>query len=124
MTSNTPSSGTVSYTVAANPTGLPRTGLITIAGQILTVSQDAAPCAFTISPSNWVHRAISETGQVSVATLVGCSWNAQTTTDWITIVSGNGSGTGTFSYIVAPNTTATGRSGVITVMDKVFTVSQ
>jgi hypothetical protein len=34
-------SGTVSYTVAANATQSPRSGSLTIAGQALTVSQDA-----------------------------------------------------------------------------------
>src|SRR5207247_396278 len=45
---NTPSSGTVNYTVSANPTHLVRTGSVFIGNQTLTVVQDAAPCAFTL----------------------------------------------------------------------------
>ncbi|MDX6575897.1 MAG: hypothetical protein QOE96_1850 [Blastocatellia bacterium] len=36
-------SGTVTYSVAANPISSPRSGTITIAGQFFTVNQDAAP---------------------------------------------------------------------------------
>ncbi|MDX6405868.1 MAG: hypothetical protein QOH70_3323 [Blastocatellia bacterium] len=36
-------SGTVSYSVAANPISSPRSGTMTIAGQFFTVNQDAAP---------------------------------------------------------------------------------
>ena len=40
----------------ANPTGLARTGLVTIAGQILTVSQDAAPCTYALGFTNVSYR--------------------------------------------------------------------
>src|SRR5262249_41031711 len=42
--------GTVGYSVAAN-TGAARTGSITIAGQMLAVSQ-GAPCTYAINPTN------------------------------------------------------------------------
>src|SRR5438270_14059013 len=48
IASNTPASSTVSYTVAANPTHLTRTGLVFIGNQTLTVTQDSAPCTNTL----------------------------------------------------------------------------
>jgi hypothetical protein len=38
-------SGTVSFTVAPNTTGAARTGTLTVAGRIVTITQDAAPTA-------------------------------------------------------------------------------
>src|SRR5207237_10703116 len=71
-TSNTPSSSTVAYTVAANPTHLARSGTINISGQVLTITQDAANCTYTLgfNSSNYGPAAISDT--VSVGTLTGC----------------------------------------------------
>ncbi|MFH2124345.1 MAG: peptidoglycan DD-metalloendopeptidase family protein, partial [Pseudomonadota bacterium] len=44
--------GTVSVTVASNTTGSPRTGTITIAGSSFTISQSAASCSYSISPTS------------------------------------------------------------------------
>jgi hypothetical protein len=45
--------GAVNYTVAANTTGAQRTGTITIAGQIFTVTQDGNNCpAITVNPTS------------------------------------------------------------------------
>src|SRR4029079_18395196 len=48
--------GTVSYSVAANPTTSARSGLVTISGpssfSLFTVNQDGIPCSFTISPTS------------------------------------------------------------------------
>src|SRR5258706_252746 len=44
--------GTATYAVAANATTSSRTGTLTIAGQTLTVTQDAAPCTYAISASS------------------------------------------------------------------------
>ena len=44
--------GTVGYTVQPNATALQRTGTINVAGQIFTVSQAGANCAFGLTPSS------------------------------------------------------------------------
>ena len=44
--------GTVSYTATANTTTSPRSATLTVAGQSVTVAQDAAACSFTVSAAN------------------------------------------------------------------------
>src|SRR5205085_2169834 len=45
-------SGTVSYTVASNITGLARSGVVTIANLALSLTQDAAPCTYALSTNS------------------------------------------------------------------------
>ena len=49
-----PSSGTgnVSYSVAANNTYSTRSGTITVSGSVFTVTQEALPCTYSLSPSS------------------------------------------------------------------------
>ena len=44
-------SGTVGYSVAANPDADSRTGTMTIAGETFTVTQDGISCTYSISPT-------------------------------------------------------------------------
>src|SRR5207249_336987 len=82
---NNTNSGIVTYSVQANPTGLARTGLVTIAGQILTVSQDAAPCAYNLGFNSINYGFGSTNHQVSMTTLTGCVWTAVSGINWITV---------------------------------------
>ncbi len=119
-------SGTVALTIAAN-TGLERTGTVTIAGQIFTVRQAAAPpppCTYTLSASEQAVAAAGGPVTVGVTTAAGCAWTATTTADWITITSGAaGSGSGTVALTIAANT-GLDRSGTVTIAGQVFTVNQ
>jgi hypothetical protein len=105
--------GTVTYNVASN-TGGARTGTITIAGQTFTISQAAAACTYSVTPTSVSLPASGGTGAVSVTTGAGCSWGSFSSTPWIT-VSGSGPGSGTVGYAVAANTTGLSRSGTILV---------
>lgn len=118
-------SGTVGYTVAANP-GAARTGSITIGDQILVVIQDAVggSCAFSISPTGQLFGGAGGTGSIKLTTQVGCDWTASTTETWININSGSsGTGSGTVNYTIAAHV-GPPRSGTITVAGLTFTVSQ
>ena len=54
-----------------------------------------------------------------------CSWNAATTTSWITITAGgSGSGNGTVNFTVAANSTGLPRAGTLVVAGQTVTVSQ
>ncbi|MGA1346126.1 MAG: BACON domain-containing protein, partial [Ilumatobacteraceae bacterium] len=85
--------GTIAYSVAANPTAIERSGAITVAGQVLTVTQAGIPCAFTsLLPATAVLPASGGTGSVGVGTNGGsCAWQATSSASWLTITSG-GSG--------------------------------
>jgi hypothetical protein len=118
-------SGTVSYTVAANP-GAARVGTITVGGQTFTVNQGAAGgvCSFSILPTSQSFPGTGGAGTVAVTTQVGCAWTASTAAGWITIDSGSsGTGSGIVAYTVAPHV-GPPRSGIITIAGLTFTVNQ
>src|SRR5204862_789046 len=84
---NNTNSGSVSYSVEANPTAIPRAAIIRIAGQDFTVEQDGAGCAFTLTTNSATHSAAPATNSVAVSTLVGCSWLVENSNSWIIIQS-------------------------------------
>ena len=120
--------GTVALTIAAN-TGVERTGTVSIAGQIFTVRQAAAPptpptCTYTLSASEQAVAAAGGPVTVGVTVAAGCAWTATTTADWITITSGAaGNGNGTVALTVAANAGAE-RTGAVTIAGQIFTVRQ
>ncbi|MEO7273532.1 MAG: BACON domain-containing carbohydrate-binding protein, partial [Vicinamibacterales bacterium] len=114
--------GTVQFSAAAT-TGGPRSGLLTVAGQTVTVNQDNG-CAFAIAPGSATIAAGGGSGSVSVTTSAGCAWTATSNAPWITIGSGSsGSGTGTLQYTAASTTGGT-RSGTLTIAGQTFTLTQ
>jgi hypothetical protein len=119
-------SGVVTYTAAANTTTSARSTTLTVAGQSITVTQDAAPCTFTVSPMNPPSLAAGGgSASVSVTAASGCAWTASEAASWLTIVSGaSGSGNGTVSYTATANTTTSSRSATLTVGGQSVTVTQ
>lgn len=136
--------GSVSYVLHVN-TGAARTGTMTIAGQTVTITQDAAPvtppvpptpptpppptptpsCAYAVQESAQQFDYRGGNGGFSVsASRSDCPWNAVANVAWIAITGGSpGSGNGTVSYLVAGNAGAA-RTGTISVAGKTVTVKQ
>lgn len=121
--------GTVSYSVQAN-SGAARSGTISIAGQTFTVNQAAAApppppaCTYALSSNSQNVAFGGGTGNVNVTTGSTCAWTATSNAAWITVTAGaSGTGNGTVSYLVSPNTGAA-RSGTITIGGQTFTVNQ
>jgi hypothetical protein len=114
--------GTVGFTVA--PTAGPaRTGTVTIAGQVLTVTQSPG-CSFDVSPATQPVDASGGTRTISVNAASGCAWNAISNVDWITVTAGSsGNGAGTVTISVAP-TSGPSRSGTLTIAGQTVTVTQ
>jgi hypothetical protein len=116
--------GSVGYSIAANASSSQRTGTMTVATQIFTVTQTGSVCSFSISPTGQSFASTGGTGSVTVTGAVGCSWTAGSNPAWITITSGtSGSGNGTVNYSVASNGGGP-RNGTITIATQAFTVSQ
>jgi hypothetical protein len=128
-TSSGSGTGRVTFTVLAN-TGDARSGSIRLDGQTLTVRQDGVDiplCTYTLSGSGYSFSAAGGTGSVTVTTQPGCAWSAQTLIDWITIQPPSGFvGSGTATYMVAPNTLGTGRGGTgeLRVANRTIAVTQ
>ncbi|HKP86315.1 MAG TPA: PQQ-dependent sugar dehydrogenase [Blastocatellia bacterium] len=119
---------TINFAVRENFTGNPRTGLIRVGGQSVTIVQDgsATPdCVFTLNPRFRNFNAGGGTGSINVIVEDRCAWSATPSTSWITITSGSvGTGNGAVNYSVAANTTGVSRKGTITIGDKVFNIKQ
>ena len=118
--------GTVTVLVAPNSNASARSGTATVANNTFTVNQAAAPaCTFSIAPGSASVSAGGGGGSINVTTQSGCSWVAVSNDSWITVTSGNlGSGNGTVTFTVAPNTSTFSRTGSMTVAGKQFLISQ
>jgi hypothetical protein len=115
----------VPFSVAANADPAGRKGDIIVGGQQVGITQDAAPCVFTVSPRNDSINADGGRKSLSVtANSSPCAWTAQSNADWLTIVSGaQGTGNGQVTY-EARGTTGPTRSGTLLVAGQAVTITQ
>jgi hypothetical protein len=117
--------GSVTVTVAPNGGG-DRNATATIAGQVFSVTQTAAPppCTYSLSPTNQAFTSDGGSGTITVTTGSGCAWTATTDRDWITFTSAaSGVGPGTVTFQVGVNTGGN-RDGNIKVATENFKVTQ
>ncbi|MBO1319593.1 BACON domain-containing protein [Acanthopleuribacter pedis] len=129
ITSGATGTGTadVAFSVAANTATTSRVGTIQVADQVFTVTQAAGvACTYTLDPVTETFTSTGGSGTFSVTTNAQtCDWTATTQFNWISLpVNATGTGDGSVTYTVAPNTTSAARTGVIQVGDQIFTVEQ
>jgi len=115
--------GQVNYTVAANSTGVDRTGTMTVAGKTVTFTQSGSGCPVTVTPTSVTVPSIGQTSALAVTTGTSCSWSAVSNVSWITVTSATGSGIGQVNYTAAKNTGAA-RTGTLTVGGQTVTFTQ
>lgn len=114
--------GSAGYTVRPNTTAALRTGTLNVAGQIFTVTQQAANCTFNLTPSSATVPVGGGSGSFEVAS--ACSWTATTTAGWVTLSGTSGTGAGNVGWTAAPNTTTQARTATIVVGTASFTITQ
>ena len=113
--------GSVSFNVAATTTA--RTGTLTVAGQTVTVTQAAASCVYTVTPTSVSAPSTGNTFSLSVTSGTSCSWTAVSNVSWITVTAGaSGSAIGSVTFTVAATTTP--RTGTLTVAGRTVTVTE
>ena len=123
--SNGAGSGTVTYSVEANPSPNQRAGALMIEDQIFLVTQDGIVCSYGLSITSQVHSAAVETNAIDVSTTSLCPWSVENTNQWISILSGsNGLGNGTVIYSVARNESLSERTATLLVAGQIFSVTQ
>lgn len=82
-------------------------------------------CTYTLNPTGIGIGHSGGSRSFNVITQEGCAWTAFTNQPWITITGGaSGTGNGTVTFTAASNFSDQQRTGIITVNDQVFTVSQ
>jgi len=117
--------GTVSFTVAPN-TGASRSGTLLVAGQSVTITQEAgAGCSYALSAPGQNFPFAGGVGSVVVSAAPECAWAATTSDPFIRILFASaGQGTGTVNFTVAANGQASSRGGSINIGGQIFTVTQ
>jgi hypothetical protein len=118
--------GSVLYSVAANPDGLTRQGSIAIGGQLFVVDQAAAPCSYTLSSSSASVGAAGATQTTTVTSPDGCAWSAVSNApSWLVVIAGaNGNGDGTVTWAADANPLTQTRQATITIGGRTLTVTQ
>ncbi len=109
--------GTITFTVAPNATAATRTATVAItAGSVtrnITISQAAGDVSLTVSPLT--HNIAQNGGTVSSTVTCNTTWTVSKGTEtWLLLDRTGGSGNGTISFTVSPNTGAA-RSATVTV---------
>jgi hypothetical protein len=115
--------GTVTIAVAANPVTTQRIGTVLIAGRTFTVTQSAASCSYTVTPTSQNVGASAISGSFTVTATAGCSWTASGMPAWITMSGAARTGSGTLPYTIAANP-AGQRTATLTIAGISVTVKQ
>ena len=117
---------TVSVTVNSNTSTVPRTGTVSVQGQVFTISQAGADatCSYRVSPTVFSFSDRGGAGEVRVTTGTGCAWLVGSNQTWLEPAVTDGTSTATFSFTAKPNSGTTGRIGKLTVGPWAVTVFQ
>jgi hypothetical protein len=115
--------GTADFTATAN-NGPARSGSLSVAGQTVTVTQ-AAGCAYSVVIAPTSFREDGGTALGTVTTVPGCAWTASSGSSWIVVQSGaTGSGPGTVTLQIQPNSGSISRTGTVTIAGQSFDIKQ
>jgi hypothetical protein len=122
-------SGQVTFTAVANGDQTPRSGVIGIAGQSVTIAQGGAPvipdCTYSIQPEQAQYAEDGGTGTIAVTTTAGCAWTASSSAPWVIITApGPNTGSGAAAYRVEANLAPPERTASITVAGRTATITQ
>ena len=120
-------SGTVSFRVAENTANSSRTGVVTVAGQSVTVNQAAAPaaaCSYIVSPGSLTIGASGGSKFLAVETSSSCAWTISNVPSWITLSKTSGTGADSFIYWIDANTSTTSRRATLSVAGKSVSIVQ
>ena len=104
--SNPASGGTLVFDVSPNTATFPRSGSLSIGGQLFSVSQEALACSITVDTSllGSPFGAPGGPGSIGItANGSNCSWTASSDQSWASIAPHSGSGNGTVFVTAASN---------------------
>jgi len=113
--------GTLAYSVTADVNASNRTGTLTVAGQTLTVAQNA--CSFAVSPTTVSLSGGGGAGSVTLTATAGCPWTATSGATWLTITA-PASSAGSATIAFSASATSSARSTTVTIAGRTVTVSQ
>ncbi len=127
VSSGTAGSTDVRFVAQPNASPTPRTGTLTVAGSVYTVTQAAGSCLYILTAPG-TSTSVSRDGATGAfgftTTAAGCSPNAVSYVSWISTALSFDGASGTVTYVVAPNPSGATRVGSIQVGEQSFTISQ
>jgi hypothetical protein len=108
--------GRVRLTVQSNM-GASRTGSVVMAGQTITVNQNAVvPCSYSLSPASFhISSSVQMTGINVTTNKTTCSVNAVSSASWVRVGAFPATGSGKIPFTVDANGSRSKRSATITV---------
>ena len=117
--------GSAMFVIEANASGAVRTGTVTVAGQTISITQEAASCTYSITPTSFSIGATSTIRTLSIVAGTQCSWTATSPVPWITITDGgSGSGIGSVSFSIEANPGAGTRTTALAVAGQSVSIVQ
>jgi hypothetical protein len=118
--------GTVIFSVAVNPDGISRTATLAVAGQTVTMTQQAAGCSYSLDHAAQTIGAAGGAGTpIAITATPGCAWTAASSATWLSDVTpASGTGNGAVNFLVAANPNGTPRTGTLTVAGQTVTITQ
>ena len=116
--------GSVNLTAAANGAITQRSGIVSISGQFVNVSQAGTICTYALRSTTGGAPPSGGSGSVGVVSSPGCLWTSSSNAPWLNITSSDNTGTGEVQFIAAANGTSTARSGTLTIQGQTYTVNQ
>lgn len=116
--------GAASVVVEAAPNaGPPRSTIVTIAGQSLTVQQ-ASGCTYRVEPLSLIASSQGAAADLTITTHEGCVWSAVSQVPWIAVSSGaSGAGSGVVTLSIGTNATPP-RKGTVSVAGQTVSIEQ
>jgi hypothetical protein len=115
---------TLTATAAENPQGRTRIASLDINDQRVAITQQPAPCRFSITPARITMPAEGGRTSVQLSTLDGCAWSTQPSQPWVRVVApSSGDGSRTIELAVDSNP-ADDRSGQLRIQDTSVTIDQ
>ncbi len=118
-------SGSVTVSVTANPSAIPRTGMTSIAGQPVTVTQAGASCTIQLSRTAVSLGSMAGNSSIAVTAPAGCAWTATSDAAWIAMSGvSSGTGSGSITVSVTANPSAIPRTGMTSIAGQAVTVTQ
>jgi len=117
--------GSVTFLVEQNPTAAARSGTLLVAGQTISITQEAGSCSSSVTPTSFSIGAGGGSRTLSVISGTQCPWSAASTVTWMTVTDGaSGSGIGAVTFTVAASATGATRIGTLSVAGQTVTVTQ
>ncbi len=116
----------VSVTLELSGGGTDSTGPVTVdvANSGTCDDTGGGGCSYTLSEYSKSFPPEGGSGAFDVNTTAECAWNATTSSSWVTLNSGQGSGPGPVAYTVAANGGRFSRAAIIRVEGKIHRVTQ